>query len=75
MLSGIIQAVRCVLIANGTLSFWAQALVIASAFFQGTFFFLTRNWQFILIQVGIVVVTSIKLYYIIHARNDFLTSW
>lgn len=75
VLSGIIQAVRCVLIANGTLSFWAQALVIASAFFQGTFFFLTRNWQFILIQVGIVVVTSINLYDIIHARNDFLTSW
>lgn len=75
VLSGILQAIRCIVIANGTLSFWAQALVIFSAFFQGTFFYLTKNWQFILIQVGIVVVTSININDIVHARDDFLTSW
>lgn len=75
VISGVLQAIRCIVIANGTLSFWAQALVIASAFFQGSYFYLTKNWQFILIQVGIVVVTSINLNDIVHAREDFLTSW
>jgi len=75
VLSGILQAIRCITIANGTLSFWAQTLVIASALFQGSYFYLMKNWQFILIQVGIVVVTAINLNDIIHARDDFLTSW
>ena len=39
VISGVLQAIRCIVIANGTLSFWAQALVIASAFFQGSYFY------------------------------------
>lgn len=36
---------------------------------------MVKNIGFILIQVGIVVVTAINLNDIVHARDDFLTSW
>ena len=70
-MSGILQAIRSLVINDGTLSFWAQVSVIVGALFQILFFALNGNWQFILIQIGIIVLSSINIYDIGINRPDY----
>ena len=74
-LSGIIQGIRSLVLEDGKLSFWSQMLVLASACFQIAFFKIQKNWQFILIQLGIVVLTIINVYSIISSGNEYIYTW
>ena len=72
--SGIIQAIRALTIADGTLSFWSQMSVIVGSIFQTIYFFLKANWQFILIQLGIIVLSCINIYDVVQSRGIDVTS-
>jgi hypothetical protein len=72
--SGIIQAIRALTIADGTLSFWSQMSVIVGSIFQTIYFYLKTNWQFILIQLGIIVLSCINIYDVVQSRGIDVTS-
>ena len=72
--SGIIQAIRALTIADGTLSVWSQFCVVIGSIFQTIYFYLKTNWQFILIQLGIIVLSCINIYDIVQSRGVEVTS-
>lgn len=74
-LSGIIQAIRSIVLEDGKLSFWSQMLVLASACFQIAFFKIQKNWQFILIQLGIIALTIINIYSIMNSGHEYINTW
>lgn len=67
--SGIIQAIRALTIADGTLSFWSQISVIIGSISQIIYFIFKKNWPFVLIQLGIIVLSSINIYDVVNMRG------
>lgn len=70
--SGIIQAIRSVVVHSGTLSFWSQACVGIGSIFQIVYFSLEGNWQFILIQLGIMALTVMNIVDIVDNNDNYL---
>lgn len=70
--SGVIQAIRSVVIHSGTLSFWSQACVGIGSIFQIVYFSFEGNWQFILIQLGIMVLTVMNIVDIVDNNDNYL---
>jgi len=70
--SGVIQAIRSVVIHSGTLSFWSQACVGIGSIFQIVYFSLEGNWQFILIQLGIMALTVMNIVDIVDNNDNYL---
>tara|TARA_B100001248_G_scaffold259257_1_gene244949 strand:+ start:579 stop:866 length:288 start_codon:yes stop_codon:yes gene_type:complete len=75
VLSGIIQGIRSLILEDGKLSFWSQIFVLLSACFQIAFFKIQKNWQFICIQLGIILLTIINIYSIIVGGDDYTKKW
>tara|TARA_A100001015_G_C14960713_1_gene700749 strand:+ start:784 stop:1314 length:531 start_codon:yes stop_codon:yes gene_type:complete len=73
--SGIIQAIRSIILEDGKLSFWSQLFVISSSFFQIIYFYTQSNWQFIIIQIGIIILTIINIYSIIISGDEYIKKW
>ena len=70
--SGLIQAIRSVVVHSGTLSFWSQACVGIGSIFQIVYFSLEGNWQFILIQLGIMALTAMNIVDIVDNNDNYL---
>lgn len=70
--SGVIQAIRSVVVHSGTLSFWSQLCVGIGSIFQIVYFSMEGNWQFILIQFGIITLTIMNIVDIVDNNDNYL---
>jgi len=71
-LSGILQLIRSLVIQDGTLSFWSQIAVCIGAGCQiGDYIAesMKKNWQFILISSGIIVLAVVNIISIFSAEG------